>query len=63
MTHPARITQMRRLLTAKHADGPRYCTACRCQRPREGGREIAFNGGMNARWVCNKHSEEIDHVA
>lgn len=60
MTQSARITQMRRLLTARHGQDPRYCTICRCQRPREGGREIAFNGGLRARWICGKHMEETN---
>lgn len=49
----------RRLLSATHGHQPRYCSQCRCQRPRAGGREITFNGGRNARWVCALHGDEV----
>ena len=48
----------RRLLSATHGHQPRYCSQCRCQRPRAGGREITYNGGRNARWVCALHQQE-----
>jgi hypothetical protein len=47
----------KRILAAMHSQQPRYCTQCRCQRPRKGGREIAFNDGRNARWVCGLHGD------
>jgi hypothetical protein len=47
----------KRLMASRLANDTRYCTQCRCQRPRKGGREIAFNGGMNARWVCGLHGD------
>lgn len=57
MTRADRIQKFRRLLTIQHSLEPRFCTACRCQRPREGGREIALKGGLRARWVCGKHQQ------
>lgn len=58
MTKAEYIAKHRNRLRAEHAEGPRYCTQCRCQRPRAGGREIAYNGGLNARWVCGMHGGE-----
>lgn len=59
MTKSEYIAQHRSRLRAEHGmDRPRYCTQCKCQRPRNGGREIAFNGGRNARWVCGMHKGE-----
>ena len=56
MSTPASVEKQRSEMRARFAEGPRYCTQCKCQRPRQGGREIAFNGGMNARWVCGLHA-------
>ena len=47
-----RFSRYRRFLRAQLAEGPRYCTQCHRQRPRAGGREIRYNRGRNARWVC-----------
>lgn len=52
MTLAERNDHMRKVLRAAHAENPRYCTQCRCQRPRQGGREIPYNGGRNQRWIC-----------
>lgn len=58
MSRADTINRFKNALRAQFAVGPRYCTTCRCQRPRKGGREIAFNGGLNARWVCSMHGGE-----
>lgn len=59
MTPSERNDHMRNLLRSEYgAEKPRYCTQCRCQRPRAGGREIAFNGGKNSRWVCGMHGSD-----
>lgn len=51
------IAQHRIRLRAEHAEGPRYCTQCKCTRPRIGGRAIPLDGGMRERWVCGLHGE------
>jgi hypothetical protein len=57
MTPQQRNDHMRGILRAAHAENPRYCTTCRTQRPRQGGRDIEFNGGKNARWECGRCGE------
>jgi hypothetical protein len=56
MTKPS--SYIKRTMTAQFAGGPRYCEQCKQQRPRAGGREIAFNNGKNQRWVCAMHNQE-----
>jgi len=40
------------VMRSQFALNPRYCSQCRQSKNRDGGREIAINGGMNARWIC-----------
>lgn len=51
------VAKQRNEMRAKFSGQPRFCTQCRCARPHQGGREIAFNNGRNARWVCSLHGE------
>lgn len=38
----------------------RYCTQCRTTKPRKGGRDVVYSGGMKLRWVCAQCAEAID---
>jgi len=40
------------VMRSQFALNPRYCHQCRQSKNRDGGREIAVNGGLNARWIC-----------
>lgn len=57
MSTPESVAKQRNEMRARFALNDRYCTQCKCPRPRQGGREIEFNGGLNARWVCGRHGE------
>lgn len=52
MNTQQRIDEQRSALRARFGLNPRHCTRCKQLRPREGGREVAFNGGRNQRWEC-----------
>lgn len=52
MNRAETLAQHKRRMSGQFAQGPRYCTNCKQTKPRAGGREIAINGGRNARWVC-----------
>lgn len=58
MSTPESVAKQRSEMRARFALNDRYCTQCKCNRPRQGGREIAFNGGLNARWVCGMHGDQ-----
>lgn len=58
MTRSESLGRFKNILRSQFATGPRYCTQCRCQRPRSGGREVKMNNGRNARWVCGMHKSE-----
>lgn len=51
--------RFKRALSAAFANQPRHCSQCCQQRPRAGGREITYNRGKNARWVCGDCAESI----
>lgn len=34
MSTPESVAKQRSEMRARFAEGPRYCTACKCQRPR-----------------------------
>lgn len=57
MTRAEQLRKHKNVMRSQFAIGPRYCSQCLCQRPRAGGREITYNNGKNARWVCGMHQQ------
>lgn len=52
MTTAEILKKHKSFLRAAHGQNPRFCTTCKMTKPREGGIELAYNNGKNARWVC-----------
>lgn len=46
------LAQHKRRMSGQFAEGPRHCARCKQKRPRQGGREVAIQGGLRARWIC-----------
>jgi len=52
MTRAETLRKFKSVMRSQFAVADKHCSQCRTIKPRAGGRDVAYNGGLNQRWVC-----------